>query len=156
MSYSLFAKERVRARSAPAGIGELRGIIFLIFLSFYSKKQEELLPILKDMSIEFGLVGGTAIALQVGHRQSIDFDLFKYGSFDILKLKKSINIEAGMQKLQDYAKEAYKKDVENAKKEPASQVTFFFIGALTVLALAGIYNLIRAKKLSWHPAAPHY
>jgi len=56
-----------------------------------TKKQEELLPILKDMSIEFGLVGGTAIALQVGHRESIDFDLFKYGSFDILKLKKSIN-----------------------------------------------------------------
>jgi len=56
-----------------------------------TKKQEELLPILKDMSIEFGLVGGTAIALQVGHRESIDFDLFKNGSFDILKLKKSIN-----------------------------------------------------------------
>ena len=26
------------------------------------------------------MVGGTAIALHIGHRQSIDFDLFKMGS----------------------------------------------------------------------------
>jgi len=40
-------------------------------------QQVELLPLLKEFKREFYLVGGTAIALQIGHRRSIDFDLFK-------------------------------------------------------------------------------
>lgn len=40
--------------------------------------QVELLPLLKEFKREFYLVGGTAIALQIGHRRSIDFDLFKF------------------------------------------------------------------------------
>jgi len=28
------------------------------------------------------LIGGTALALQIGHRQSIDFDLFTHGPFN--------------------------------------------------------------------------
>ena len=39
-------------------------------------EQVELLPALKRFSGDFGLVGGTAIALHIGHRESIDFDLF--------------------------------------------------------------------------------
>ena len=42
-----------------------------------SKNQLELLPIVKLFKREFYLVGGTAIALHLGHRRSIDFDLFK-------------------------------------------------------------------------------
>ena len=41
-----------------------------------SNKQFELLPLIKEFSNQFFLVGGTAIGLQIGHRQSIDFDLF--------------------------------------------------------------------------------
>lgn len=43
-----------------------------------SKEQIELLPLVKGFNREFYLVGGTAIALHIGHRRSIDFDLFKY------------------------------------------------------------------------------
>ncbi|MBI2426709.1 MAG: nucleotidyl transferase AbiEii/AbiGii toxin family protein [Candidatus Kerfeldbacteria bacterium] len=39
-------------------------------------EQIELLPLLKKFSKQFGLVGGTAIALHLGHRRSVDFDLF--------------------------------------------------------------------------------
>jgi hypothetical protein len=39
-------------------------------------KQRELLPLIKSFSGDFYLVGGTAIALHIGHRRSIDFDLF--------------------------------------------------------------------------------
>lgn len=46
-----------------------------------SKNQEELLPLMRKFSSEFYLVGGTALALQLGHRQSIDFDLFSHGEF---------------------------------------------------------------------------
>lgn len=41
-----------------------------------TKKQEQLLPLISKFSRQFGLVGGTAIALYIGHRESIDFDLF--------------------------------------------------------------------------------
>ncbi len=39
--------------------------------------QQELLPLMKRFTREFYLVGGTAIALHIGHRRSIDFDMFK-------------------------------------------------------------------------------
>ena len=41
-----------------------------------TKEQVELLPLVAKFQRSFGLVGGTAIALQIGHRESIDFDLF--------------------------------------------------------------------------------
>jgi len=43
--------------------------------------QLKLLPLVKAFNRDFGLVGGTAVALQIGHRQSIDFDLFASRSF---------------------------------------------------------------------------
>lgn len=45
-----------------------------------SENQLELLPLVKQFSREYYLVGGTAIALYIGHRRSIDFDLFKHTS----------------------------------------------------------------------------
>lgn len=44
----------------------------------FNSNQTELLPLVKLFRKEFYLVGGTAIALYLGHRRSIDFDLFKY------------------------------------------------------------------------------
>ncbi|MCF6365352.1 MAG: nucleotidyl transferase AbiEii/AbiGii toxin family protein [Bacteroidales bacterium] len=41
-----------------------------------SNKQSELLSVVSNFSKDFYLVGGTAIALYLGHRMSIDFDLF--------------------------------------------------------------------------------
>jgi Domain of unknown function (DUF1814). len=43
-----------------------------------SDNQLELLPLVKEFAREYYLVGGTAIALHIGHRRSIDFDLFKF------------------------------------------------------------------------------
>lgn len=48
---------------------------------------KELLVLLKkimedDFLTNFKLVGGTALALQIGHRISIDLDLFNPNSFD--------------------------------------------------------------------------
>ena len=39
-------------------------------------EQRKLLPLIKNFSKDYYLVGGTAIALHIGHRRSIDFDLF--------------------------------------------------------------------------------
>lgn len=46
-------------------------------LEILSKEQVELLPMISQFKREYYLVGGTAIALHIGHRESIDFDLFK-------------------------------------------------------------------------------
>lgn len=46
-----------------------------------SKEQIELMPLLEMDNRNFGLVGGTAVALQIGHRRSIDFDFFSYKEF---------------------------------------------------------------------------
>ena len=60
-----------------------------------SREQLDFLPFLKNFSHNFGLAGGTAIALHLGHRRSIDFDLFSVKEFNnsavqrkILKKKK--------------------------------------------------------------------
>lgn len=54
------------------------------------KVQEELLGLIKKFSGGFGLVGGTAIAFQIGHRRSIDFDLFTTDDFDNDKVRSVI------------------------------------------------------------------
>ncbi len=48
----------------------------MLHTEILSKEQRELMPFLKKFGKEYGLVGGTAIALHLGHRRSIDFDLF--------------------------------------------------------------------------------
>ncbi len=55
-----------------------------------SKKQNNLLPLIKKFDKDFYLVGGTAIALHLGHRSSIDFDLFTKKDFDNLDIRKKI------------------------------------------------------------------
>lgn len=55
-----------------------------------TEKQKKLLPLIKVFSEDFGLVGGTAIALQLGHRRSIDFDLFTLKDFDSRKIREEI------------------------------------------------------------------
>lgn len=40
------------------------------------KKRNEILPNLSFLKEDFYLAGGTALALQLGHRESIDFDFF--------------------------------------------------------------------------------
>ena len=45
-------------------------------------RQAELLPLMAQFRREYYLVGGTAVALYLGHRRSIDFDLFKLSAIN--------------------------------------------------------------------------
>lgn len=47
-----------------------------------SENQRKLLPLLGRFNREYYLAGGTAIALHIGHRRSVDFDLFKISSLN--------------------------------------------------------------------------
>ena len=53
-----------------------------MFSEILNDKQEELLPLMSQFRREYYLVGGTAIALYLGHRRSIDFDLFKFSTIN--------------------------------------------------------------------------
>ncbi len=55
-----------------------------------SEKQLGLFPLLQKFGNEFGLVGGTAIALYLGHRRSIDYDLFSEKEFQNISLERDI------------------------------------------------------------------
>jgi hypothetical protein len=62
-----------------------------MFPNILSEEQHALLPFIQSFKKEYYLVGGTAIALQIGHRQSIDFDLFKSSNVYQTKIDKRLN-----------------------------------------------------------------
>ena len=64
-----------------------------------SEDQLKLLPTLKQFSRSFGLVGGTAIAFQIGHRRSIDFDMFTNKKFSNASIKKIFDDNWGVKEI---------------------------------------------------------
>lgn len=52
--------------------------------------QDQLLNLIKSFSSDFYLAGGTAMALHLGHRRSIDFDLFTDNAFDPMVIRNKI------------------------------------------------------------------
>ncbi len=59
--------------------------------SILPEPQQKLWPELEQVPKEFNLYGGTAIALYLGHRQSVDFDFFGYEKFDPDLLLQSVS-----------------------------------------------------------------
>ena len=56
----------------------------------FSQEQAKMFPLLKSFADDFFLVGGTAIALQLGHRQSIDFDLASGKEIDAMEIRSKL------------------------------------------------------------------
>lgn len=61
-----------------------------MFYNALTKERKKVLPLLKNFKKEFYLAGGTALALQLGHRDSIDFDFFTDKNFSTKKLFEKI------------------------------------------------------------------
>lgn len=78
------------------------------------ERQDALLDLAEMFCPPFGLVGGTAIALQIGHRRSIDFDMFSKEEFKNEKIKKKIT-KAGF-------------SIKNVFKDEKGQYTFHING----------------------------
>jgi hypothetical protein len=57
-----------------------------MFYNILDKKRLAILPLLKSFKRDFYLAGGTGLALQLGHRDSIDFDFFSKKDIDTKKL----------------------------------------------------------------------
>lgn len=62
-----------------------------MFLNILSEEQQALLPFIESFKKKYILVGGTAIALQIGHRKSIDFDLFSTKPIKKNEIKKAVS-----------------------------------------------------------------
>ena len=69
-------------------------ILRSMHLEILTKGQHDLLPFIKKYSKNYYLVGGTAIALHIGHRGSIDFDLFTDTKVNAVSIKKQV-LESG-------------------------------------------------------------
>jgi hypothetical protein len=64
-----------------------KDVIWSPHYEIIDEKRKTILKLLKKFKDDFYLAGGTALALQIGHRQSIDFDFFTSKDFDVEKLK---------------------------------------------------------------------
>lgn len=84
-----------------------------------SKEQIELLPLLSMANKGFGLVGGTAIALHIGHRRSIDFDLFSHKAFKNKEMRKKV------ERMTKITKEIVNKSGEFTFISNEVKITFF-------------------------------
>jgi hypothetical protein len=62
-----------------------------MFTNVLTENQVKLLPLVKEFSRDYYLVDGTAIALYLGHRRSIDFDLFTSGRIKKQSIKRLID-----------------------------------------------------------------
>jgi len=47
-----------------------------MFYNILDKKRLDILPLFKNFKRDFYLAGDTSLALQIGHRDSVDFDFF--------------------------------------------------------------------------------
>ncbi|MFN8207178.1 MAG: nucleotidyl transferase AbiEii/AbiGii toxin family protein [Bacteroidales bacterium] len=61
-----------------------------MFLDILDEGQKSLLPFVFSFKRHHFLVGGTALALQIGHRRSIDFDLFTQAKLNHATIKNKL------------------------------------------------------------------
>lgn len=61
-----------------------------MYKDILTEKQIELLGLLRAFNDYFYMAGGTALALQIGHRRSVDFDLFSEKPINALHITKKI------------------------------------------------------------------
>jgi len=57
-----------------------------MFYEILDKKRIAILPLLREFKKDFYLAGGTGLALQIGHRDSVDFDFFSFQEINTQKL----------------------------------------------------------------------
>ena len=66
--------------------GDKRIMVKKLQYEILDSERKNVLPKLTFLRSRFYLAGGTALALQIGHRSSIDFDFFNQTAFDNMRL----------------------------------------------------------------------
>lgn len=122
-----------------------------------SRQQSELIPYLKEFRRSFYMVGGTAIALHIGHRRSIDFDFFTAAKLNKLKIKSKLELVPFIKKsvFEDYDQLhllvnnvkitffSYPYNIEHPIKIPS------FVTMPTLLSLAAMKAFALGRRAKW-------
>ena len=105
-------------------------------IEILSDTQKNLLPYIAQFKRTFYLVGGTALSLQIGHRKSIDFDLFTY--------KTTLNKKPIRQKLDKvpFPKRLLFEDTDQLHLNIAGVKTTFFAYPYQIPHLENFNNVI--------------
>ena len=121
-----------------------------------NNQQKKLLPLVRQFRNRFYLAGGTAIALQLGHRRSIDFDLFSDQKIDQRKIRSLIIKNHHIDKVIIDNKEEYTLIVDGVKltflhypfkiKSSRQSADCFRLPDLATLAAMKAYALGRRAK----------
>lgn len=101
-----------------------------MFYSVLDEKRIALLPLLKAFQDAFYLAGGTALALQLGHRDSIDFDFFTQE-------------ELNTQKLFEQVREVFAKHNVLKTQDEKNTLTVLIDSSVKVSFFTHTYSLIR-------------
>lgn len=127
-----------------------------MYKEILNDKQKELLPLMAKFRREYYLVGGTAIALHVGHRCSIDFDMFKLSAINHKKNLERINESGFPYKVTRRVSEQMNLVVSDVKVtffqypfdiEPTEKLeSYFRLPSLIQLAAMKAYALGRRSK----------
>ncbi|MBR4199588.1 MAG: nucleotidyl transferase AbiEii/AbiGii toxin family protein [Bacteroidales bacterium] len=127
-----------------------------MYKEILNDKQKELLPLMAKFRREYYLVGGTAIALHVGHRRSIDFDMFKLSAINHKKNLERINESGFPYKVTRRVSEQMNLVVSDVKVtffqypfdiEPTEKLeSYFRLPSLIQLAAMKAYALGRRSK----------
>jgi len=128
-----------------------------MYLNILSDRQNELLSFVSGFRRNYYLVGGTAIALNIGHRRSIDYDLFTEKALNKSLIRKKI-FE------QEYSKQILFEDIDQMHfLLNEVKITFFnypysvkhnemvkrFISMPSLLALSAMKAFALGRRAKW-------
>lgn len=100
-------------------------------LDILSASQRAFWPLLREVPRHFVLYGGTALALRLGHRQSVDFDFFSTEPFEPGELQRSLSMLRSGSLLQ------FGKNTLSMVVGPEKTVNISFFGGLENLGRVG-------------------
>jgi len=115
-----------------------------LYWDILDQKREDILPLLRSFKDNFYLAGGTALALQLGHRDSIDFDFFSFNSFsteDLFKIAQQVFAGHQITKTQEA------KDTLTFTIDDTIKVSFFAYPYKLISALLDADNFMMASIL---------
>lgn len=131
--------------------------MFKAHFEILDEKRQAILPLLKHFKDRFYLAGGTALALQLAHRDSVDFDFFTSADFnseDLLREVKDVFsghtielIQAGNKTLNIIIDQDIKASFFCIKEQllaPVLDFDYFNVAGITDIACMKISALLRA------------